>query len=70
MSERENCSGSVTAQYVCVFAIRARYMRVFANGQDGERVRLDGEDELRDGNGVRGARHVAPLGEGTPAVDT
>ena len=45
-------------------------MRVFANGRNGERVRLDGEDELRDGSGVRGARHIAPLGEGTPAVDT
>ena len=45
-------------------------MRVFANGRNGERVRLDGEDELRDGNGVCGARHIAPLGEGTPATDT
>ena len=34
------------------------------------RIRLDYEDELRDGNRVRGARHIAPLGEGTPAVDT
>ena len=45
-------------------------MRVFANGRNGERVRLDGEDELHDGNGVRGARYIAPLGEGTPVADT
>ena len=45
-------------------------LHVCVHGRDGERVRLDGEDELHGGNGVRDARHIASLGEGTPAVDT